>query len=256
MQVEVEPETTTWISANQEDAPEDSPAARNRSPTSTSPNFTATKNPASGGGGESGNQNSGGDGESAAPPAPPRSRPTFWVPPRPGWRTARHAARRRLGARRRSRRSSMARQLLAAARWRGSRPPQLAAGVPVRVAPNALTAFSAGLDRRRRILGLLGPATTPRTRPVPHTRITMGPSSKTRGARSPSSASPTPPAAGPGTRFFCRFNKKGRVAQVQVADEDQAPAARASTSSASGRSTRPATATEAGQAPFQGRPRH
>lgn len=85
-------------------------------------------------------------------------------------------------------------------------PEQLSAGVPVRVAPNAITAFSAVSLGPGGASSCSSPAYYTEDSIRPHTRITMGPASKTRRRVAVFRFTDTT-GAGPGTKFFCKVNK-------------------------------------------------
>jgi hypothetical protein len=87
-------------------------------------------------------------------------------------------------------------------------PAQLAAGVPVHVTPNAITAFSGiSVGAGGSSSGCSAPVYYGEDSTAPHTRITMGPASKTRRKVAvfrfiDTTGNP------PGTTFFCRVNEK------------------------------------------------
>jgi hypothetical protein len=87
-------------------------------------------------------------------------------------------------------------------------PAQLAAGVPVRVTPNAIAAFSGiSVGSGGTASACSAPVYYSEDSTAPHTRITMGPASKTRKKVAifrfvDTTGNP------PGTTFFCRVNGK------------------------------------------------
>lgn len=87
-------------------------------------------------------------------------------------------------------------------------PAELAAGVPVRVTPNAITAFSGiSVGAGGRASSCSAPVYYSEDSTAPHTRITMGPASKTRKKVAvfrfvDTTGNP------PGTTFLCRVDKK------------------------------------------------
>jgi len=200
IQVTVEPETTTYISADQEDGEglsgcsnaiayehvKELPEAEEPPPTE-----------GEGGGG------SGGSGGTTAPPDRPRLRtlPSGWgntITPRvtgsaPGATTVRvYDVANCTG-------QPVAKVSIVA----------FAAGVRIRVVANAITAFSAVSVGAGGASRCSAPVYYGEDSRRPHTRITMGPASKTRRRVAVFRFIDTT-GSGPGTKFLCRFNKKGK----------------------------------------------
>ena len=88
-------------------------------------------------------------------------------------------------------------------------PAQLAAGVPIRVVRNALTGFSGVSLGAGGASRCSAPVYYSQDSTRPHTRITMGPGHKTR-RRAAVFRFKDAADSGPGTKFLCRFNKKGK----------------------------------------------
>lgn len=216
IQITVEPLSTTWISANQENA-------EGLSGCSNAISYeqvaelppTPEEEPGSGeeeGGGGGGTGSASGGGGSGAgvggavpipPPAPPRLRT---VPGGPSNQVAPLLTGSAPGA------GGVV--LYALANCGGSpvarvSPAQLAAGVPVRVVRNALTGFSGVSVGAGGASGCSAPVYYSQDSTRPHTRITMGPASKTRRRVAVFRFVDTA-RSGAGTRFLCRLNEKGR----------------------------------------------
>ncbi len=195
IQVTVEAETTTWISANVEDEVEGFSGCSNAIAYEQVKELPKEEPPSGGGGG------GGSGGGAGSPPEPPqlRTSPGGWAndttPTVTG--SAPGAARVKIFDVANCTGNPVANVTAA----------QFAAGVEVRVVPNALTAF-AGIS-----VGSGGESSC--SRPVyygedstlPHTRITMGPASKTRRRVATFRFTDTTGTL-PGTKFFCKVNKK------------------------------------------------
>ncbi len=212
IQVEVEPETTTWISANQEDGFEELSGCSTKpisyEQVNELPAPPVEEPPAGGGGGTGSPPAGGGNGGTtvppASPPAPPAAPHLRVLPSGLANNTIPAVAGSAPGAE--------AVKLYGVANCSGSplarvSPGQLAAGVPVRVLPNAITAFSAVSIGAGGASGCSAPAYYTEDSTRPHTRITMGPSSKTRRRVAVFRFTDTTGAV-PGTRFLCKVNKR------------------------------------------------
>ncbi|MFN8216192.1 MAG: hypothetical protein U0R71_06300 [Solirubrobacterales bacterium] len=199
IQVTVEPETTTWISANVEDEVEGFSPCSNAIAYQQVKELPHKEEPPPGGGGGGSGNNSGG-GTPLTPPAPPRLR---LLPSGLANSTIPTVAGSAPGA-------SLVR-LYDVANCSGTplikvSPGQLAGGVPVRVLPNAITAFSAVSVGAGGVSGCSAPAYYTEDSIRPRTRITMGPASKTRRRVAVFRFIDTTGTL-PGTRFFCRVNR-------------------------------------------------
>ena len=196
IEIEVEPEATTTITAKQED-----PDENELSTCSNSIKYQQVKELPPSGGQPAGGGGGVGNGGTTVPPAAPRLRllpATFANSTRPAVAGSAPGA------------DSV--RLFGVANCAGSplttvSPAQLAAGIPVRVTANAVTAFSAVSVGTGGASGCSAPVFYTNDSIAPRTRITMGPAAKTR-RRVAVFRFTDVNGTVPGTRFFCKVNKR------------------------------------------------
>ncbi len=200
IEIEVAPEITTTITAKQEDPDEKELSACSNPIEYQQVKELPPTGPPPGGGGGSGSSG-GGNGGVTAPPAPPHLR---LLPSGLANSTTPAVAGSAPGA------DSV--KLFDVANCAGSplarvSPAALDAGVQVRVTANAITAFSAVAVGPGGSSACSAPVFFTNDSVAPRTRITMGPASKTR-RRVAVFRFTDVNGTLPGTRFFCKVNKR------------------------------------------------